>query len=222
MIEFIDVHTHKTATIESRIFMLRNYRLPVNELPENFYFSAGWHPWDIEDFSIKEIGNSLDQVLSSKNLLAIGECGLDRAIITPIDYQVEVFKLHLRKAVLSSKPVIVHCVRAYSDLLGILKKVKPLPGIIIHGFNGNSFEAANLIKFNCYLSFGKSIFSDKSKNEKVLPSVPIERLFFETDEDEISITDIYLRATEILNIKLADLTRQVKKNLNELTGYGLA
>ncbi|MBN1927833.1 MAG: TatD family hydrolase [Prolixibacteraceae bacterium] len=222
MTEYIDVHTHKFSTKETGVFSLLNYQLPINEAPDDNRFSAGWHPWDIGNIPIEEIENSLDQVLSSKNLLAIGECGLDRAIPTSIDWQIEVFMLHLQKAVLHSKPLIVHCVRAYSDLLHIFKKTKSLPKMIIHGFNGNSFEAGKLIRHNCYLSFGKSILSGKSKMVEVLPTIPIENLFFETDDDDISIIDVYFRASEILNIKLADLILQVKKNFNELTGYGLA
>ncbi|MCF8359649.1 MAG: TatD family hydrolase [Prolixibacteraceae bacterium] len=222
MIDYLDIHTHQADPENNRVFSLRNYRLPVKEIPPVVYFSAGWHPWDINNVPLAEIEKSLSSILASKNMLAIGECGLDRTIQVPIAFQTDVFMLHLKMALRHNKPVIVHCVKSCSDLVGILKSFKQRPKCVIHGFNGNRFEANNLIKFGCYLSFGKSIFSEKSKTTDVLPAIPLEKLFFETDDDDISIADIYLRATEILRIPLVDLIQQVKQNFNELMGYELA
>jgi len=62
-----------------------------------------------------------------------------------------------------------------------------------------------------YLSFGKSIL--QLQNKVTFKQVPMDRIFLETDETNISIQEIYKEAAAIKNISLETLSLQIKKNV---------
>lgn len=220
MIDYIDIHTHRTEQ-QQNILSVFNLLQPVKEIPEGFYFSSGWHPCDIEKVSIKEIKCSLEKIIHNDRLIAIGECGLDRLSSTNWEKQLEVFNLHLQFARQYDKPLIIHCVKAYSDLLHILKKENFKGNFVLHGFNGNNQIVEKFMNYNAWFSFGKLLFNSNSKLKVIIKDIPPERLLFETDEADYSISDIYIRASELLNIPIDQLVERIKKNVNELVGYGL-
>jgi TatD DNase family protein len=220
MINYIDIHTHKTIE-QKNILSIINLLQPVDKIPEGYYFSSGWHPWDIEKPSITEIKLSLQQIIQHERIIALGECGLDRLSRTAWNKQLEVFIIQLQFAEQYEKPLIIHCVKAYSDLLHILK-IRNFKGkIVLHGFNGNVQMAEKFMKYNSWFSFGKLLFSQNKKQPGIINDIPAERLFFETDEADFSISDIYIRASEILGFPLDQLIERVKRNFNEFLGYGL-
>ena len=100
-------------------------------------------------------------------------------------------------AVSFHKPVIIHCVKAYSELLEILKKYNIKIPSIIHCFNENEQIAEQLMNYKICFSFGKSILNAESKAAKVFKQLPPDRVFFETDDSELSISDIYKKAAEL-------------------------
>jgi TatD DNase family protein len=220
MINFIDIHTHRLNRDENT-FSVMNIRLPDNEIPEKIYVSAGWHPWDIEPFPLFQIKTSLENAASRENVLALGECGLDRSVNIPFEKQVEVFKIHLSLAKKLEKPLIVHCVKAYSDLLEILKKEKFNGKIVLHNFNGNRPQIDSFLKTDTFFSLGKQIENQNSKAYKSIAYFPPEKIFLETDDAEISIQETYLFASKLLNIPVEKLKSQIKQNFTMLFGEGL-
>lgn len=218
---FIDIHTHKNATVAPSIWSLKNILLHKQQAPFDIPISVGWHPWFINNVSLTEIKTRLILVAKQKNVFAIGECGLDRTIKTPIEVQLKVFKLHLTIASQNRKPIIMHCVKAYSDLMEVLTKNKLTIPIILHGFNGNQQQVFQLSKNNIYFSFGESLFKNNQKNPDTIRSIPLNRLFLETDESALSIEKIYLRAAEILKTSPDVIKRQLYINYTNLFGDGL-
>jgi TatD DNase family protein len=217
MIDFINIHTHQLVKDENT-FSLYNIALPCKEIPEKIYLSAGWHPWDIEDYDLPQIDNSLNEIVALKYLLAIGECGLDRSIKISFEKQAEVFKLHLKTAKEHVKPLIIHCVRAYSDLLQMLMSENFNGKFILHNFNGNRYQIDSILKFDAYFSLGKQLLNPIPRFCESLKYIPVERIFLETDDSAISINDIYFLASELLNIPVIDLKLQLKQNLFSLIG----
>lgn len=217
MADFINIHTHQIEKGENA-FSIYNISLPCKEFPEEIYFSAGWHPWHIEAYDLPQISNSLEEIASMKNLLAIGECGLDRDIKINLGKQAEVFRLHINMAKKYDKPLIVHCVRAYSDLTEMLKKEKFIGRFIIHNFNGNCQQLDNLLRFNAYFSLGEQLWNPRSRLNKSLKDIPVERIFLETDDSAFSIRETYLFASDLLHIPIEDLKSQVKQNFTSLFG----
>jgi TatD DNase family protein len=220
MISFIDIHTHKHER-QTNVLSIINLSQPVSDIPENIFFSSGWHPWYIENIPLLTIESSLRKIIPQRNLIAIGECGLDKSSTTQWQKQTDVFSIHLHLAKEYNKPLIIHCVKAWSDLLYLFKKENFKGKIILHGFNGNDQIVDKFLKFNTYFSFGKLLLNPESKLPCVLKNIPAERLFLETDEADYSISDIYLRTSAILDIPVDNLCEMIKNNFFELTGYGL-
>ena len=217
MTDIINIHTHQLEKDENT-FSIYNISLPCKEFPEKIYFSAGWHPWHIEAYNLSQIDNLLEEVASMKNLLAIGECGLDRVMKINLGKQAEVFRLHIIAAKKYDKPLIVHCVKAYSDLLQMLKKEKFNGKFVLHNFNGNHDQLDNLLRFDAYFSLGEQLRNPISKLNNSLKYIPIERIFLETDDSAFSISETYLFASNLLHITIEDLKSQLKQNFSSFIG----
>ena len=221
MYPFIDIHTHSDQQTGVSLWRLKNILLGREDLLIDHPVSAGWHPWHINNVSLTEIESKLQHLADKKNVYAIGECGLDRTIKAPILFQLEVFKIHISVAAKIGKPIVMHCVKAYSDLLELLKKEKINIPIILHGFNGNDHQVEQLKQYNIYFSYGESILKDSGKLITSLRLSPLNRLFLETDESALSIEKIYIRAAEIKNIAIDALKKQLYLNFENVFGDGL-
>jgi len=56
------------------------------------------------------------------------------------------------------------------------------------------------------------LFNDKSKVQRVFKSIPTEHIFLETDDSDITIQEIYKKASEIKKIKVEMLQDTVFEN----------
>lgn len=185
-------------------------------LPAACYFSLGIHPWFIEQQNIDTAFQVLESFQYHPQLLAIGECGLDRCIDTALDRQIDIFSRQIAWAERINKPLIVHCVRAFAELLQLKKKFAPNQAWIIHGFGGKPALANQLVKHGCYLSFGKAILKANHPANLALQATPIGRLFLETDAADISIDTIYVAAAKMRGIDIASLRQQILDNFNRV------
>lgn len=175
------------------------------------YFSVGIHPWDGGlDSSVSE----LEKIIADKNCLAIGECGLDKLIEIDIEVQKKVFMSQLDLAVKYQKPVIIHCVKAFDELIDICKPYQMYVPLIIHGFNKSHQLAKQLIEQGFYISLNPSVFK---KNDFDFNEVPLEKLFLETDDNVfISIKEVYKTAAVHFKIAEEDLKEKIYCNFTPL------
>ncbi|MFM8341257.1 MAG: TatD family hydrolase [Methylomonas sp.] len=211
---FIDIHCHH-ASDDAGLALISFDVAEFNpQLAERQVYSLGLHPWFIEqqDWQV-----SLQTVVNHRNLLAIGECGLDKAINTPLELQMQVFKQQIQLAKQWNKPLIIHCVRAFNEIIQ-LKQVNPdLKAWIIHGYNGKPPMAQQLIKHGFYLSLGKALLTENSNAQHTLSILPLERLFLETDAaNDISISAIYAAAAKIAEIDVSTLKQQILANFQRV------
>lgn len=185
---YINIHTHhKPCTNE---LVVRNAYLKLNaeqiaQLP--YMVSVGLHPWHINKYNLTTCTDLLMDAVHLNNVFAVGEIGIDRAIDVPVSTQIQYFEAQLNIARAVQKPAIIHAVKSYSDLIPFLKKTK-VP-FIFHGFTGNIQQAKEILKFNAYLSFGKSILDEKYR--EVLAQIPNDRFLLETDVAKAGINQIY-------------------------------
>ena len=215
----IDLHTHRVNR-NGNIQVLNVFAqdLPIDD-PDNF-FSAGLHPWHIATVNLEECFRAIDQAAMQKDMLAVGECGLDRLISADFAFQEWCFKQQIQIAEKYGKPLIIHCVRAYSDILKQKKESKSGLPWIIHGYRGNLQTTLSLIKQNFYFSVGEQLLKDKAKHD-IFRSIPIDRLFLETDDHEILISEIYSMATQILSIDKNELDQILVSNFKTVFGKDL-
>jgi TatD DNase family protein len=206
---FVDIHTH-------------NFHVEKNHL--NFLVgshSLGIHPWELNNpfdiHSCKEKFNNLKNQLSSK-VLAIGECGLDRRRegLVSIEIQEKILEWHMDWALEVKLPIVIHCVRAYSDLLKILKTKKYRGKILLHDYSENLEMAQALLHYDCYFSFGARLFKNNLDLEKVFQSLPLDKIFLETDDQKVfNIEAIYEKAQSLLNMNEVALEERLMSNLTD-------
>lgn len=163
---------------------------------------AGIHPWDAErnlpmpDFSACDI---------------VGETGLDYAKEVSREAQQGLFIKHLAAAERLEKPVVLHVVKSFEDVMIALKKHR-LQGVVFHGFIGSREQAQRAISEGYYLSFGdRSLRSPRTR--EVIATIPIEKLFCETDDNtEFSIEKIYQEVAALRAISHEELASEIEKN----------
>lgn len=214
--QLIDLHTHRiNETVNTQILNVFAQDLLLDGT--DFLFSAGLHPWHIGKVNPEECFQAIDRTATQKNMLAIGECGLDLSIKTDFSLQEQCFKQQIIIAEKHDKPLIIHCVRAYSDLMKYKKTSKSGLPWIIHGYQGNLETTLSLIKHEFYFSVGEQLLKDESKHA-IFRSIPIERLFLETDESELPIAQIYSMAAQVLGFDENELIQIIANNFTSVFG----
>jgi TatD DNase family protein len=157
----------------------------------------------------------IESKLQQKNCLAVGECGLDKRIEIAFDLQQTVFEKQLILAEKYQKPVVIHCVAAFQEVIEIKKKLKISVPMIIHGFSKNEQIAKQLINNGFYISFGKYLLQNQNLEtdlEKAFKSIPNDRFFLETDTVEQDIHVVYELAANYKGITIEEIQNQVNKN----------
>lgn len=201
-----NLHTHKSTHQENVLEIVNQY---PNEFDKDVkFFSIGIHPWYIDLDNLEEHMHTIEEKLQLKNCLALGECGLDKRIETPLEIQTEVFEKQLHLAIQYQKPVILHCVSAYQEVIEIKKRLKIEVPMVIHGFSKNGQVAKSLLDNGFYLSFGKYLLRNPEL-ASVFEQVPDNRFFLETDTIEESIQDVYIKAA---SIKKKDVEQIIEDN----------
>ena len=200
--KFFNLHTHQ-FTHQSDVLEL------VNQYPQEFdevipFYSIGIHPLFIDEKRLESDFEIVEQKLVLTECLAVGECGLDKRSETPFEQQVFIFEQQLLLAEKYQKPVVIHCVAAFQELIAIKKRLQISVPMIVHGFSKNEIVAKQLIDKGFYLSFGKYLLRNQEL-ESVFKSVPNNRFFLETDAIEEGIEAVYALAASYKGIELNDL-----------------
>lgn len=178
--------------------------------------SMGIHPWYIDPTGLNRQLKELAKWAVLPNVIAIGECGLDKVTETNWQLQVSAFEEQVRLANQMYKPLIIHCVRAYEEVVHILKVEKVEVPVIFHGYNKNIKLAERLIKAGYYLSFGAALLEEGSNAASVIQSIPADKVFLETDDAPVDIADIYTAAASLLKTEPDALILQLHNNFHRV------
>lgn len=172
------------------------------------YSAVGLHPIQLEDMEVVEEGISFvtraeefrytayREIADNKNVVAIGEIGLDYYHINAhsnrdavVARQKKIFHEQIDLANDLELPVIIHTrgskespAKAYQDILSELKKNKPKRGGVMHCYCGPSELLREFLEIGMYISFNGIITFDKTGSvEKSLLNTPEDRILTETD-----------------------------------------
>lgn len=129
----------------------------------------------------------LEQRLDAPDVVALGECGLDkRPGMPPLDAQERALVVQLALARRRGLPVILHCVRAPGRLLEVLERGGPLErGGLVHGYSGAPDVIERFTALNLSLSYGHLVANPRaSKARASARATPRARLLVETDAPE--------------------------------------
>lgn len=212
-IPFIDIHSHGNKKTESGIVSVQNL-LAGEMIPNDTdrFFSVGIHPWQLEDGKIDQLKQAFQDSVKNPQVVAIGEAGLDKAIKTPIETQIPVFRMQIELAETTKKPLIIHAVRTFGEIIQLRKSTKAKGIWIVHGFRGGHETALQLLKQGISLSFGSALLKEDEKLLSALKIVPIEQLFLETDESNGNIEEIYQKAADCRMLSLDALKSAIFAN----------
>ncbi|WP_366182594.1 TatD family hydrolase [Flavobacterium ovatum] len=211
--KFFNLHTHYYTNQPEIVELVNQYPWEFNE---NYsFFSIGIHPWYIDEKRLSSDLETIEAKLQEKSCFALGECGLDKRIDIPMELQQSVFEKQLVLAQKYNKPVVIHCVAAFDELIATKKRLKITVPIIIHGFSKNQQLAKQLVDNGFYLSFGKYLLRNPEM-ETVFKWVPEDRFFLETDTIAESLEDVYALAAKYKNSTIAEIQQTIKYNFQQV------
>lgn len=208
---FFDIHTHNKDSDRDVISIYnlspQDIKNGITSSDSSHFFSVGIHPWDISTPNEINI-DYLKEILAQKNIVAIGECGLDKLTEAPMNKQIEVFCQQIALSEEYALPMIIHCVKAWDELIALHKKFSPKQKWIIHGFRGKEKQAEQLIQLGFALSIGEHY------NKDILKSIYPNHLFIETDTSSVDIKRIYETVATNLEINTSRLSEDIKQNVS--------
>ncbi|MCR4821594.1 MAG: TatD family hydrolase [Treponema sp.] len=200
--------------------------------------SFGIHPQIVDSSYIERDFSSdfdlLKNLLSSKRIIAIGECGFD--FFTPqykatAREQEIVFEKELALAIKADLPMILHLRKSIEKIFTYSKDLKKLPSVIFHSFPGTLMEAQSLLNhgINAYFSFGKPLLNGKKSAIACLSNLPLKNILLETDapyqtlkgEKETlpsHIKEVYKSASVLRKIPVEELNVQIHTNFYKAFG----
>jgi TatD DNase family protein len=210
---YFNLHTHHFSNHADVVEL-------VNQYPQEFdatipFYSIGIHPWFIMENRIESDLAIIESKMNNSNCLAVGECGLDKRIEIPFELQKNVFERQLLLAEQFQKPVVIHCVAAFQELIEIKNKLKISVPILIHGFSKNEQVAKQLLANGCYISFGKYLLQ-MPELKSVFCAMPNDRFFLETDTSEQTIQEVYALACQYKGVSVEAMQQQVNKNFKQI------
>ncbi len=215
---FIDIHTHAarsgkdTITVQN-IFPGEGFAAFNGR---NFY-SVGLHPWHIG--TVKENNEALQMVenaLEFDHVIFVGEAGLDKMVEKDFAEQQRVFEAQAFMAEEYQYPLVIHCVKAYNEVMELRKKMKPVMPWIMHSYNGSLEMTKQMVEMGFLFSFGEILFHDNVKAIESFRYLSLNKVFFETDEADSAVEVIYKKAAALKQINLEELKYIVWRNFNRI------
>lgn len=158
----------------------------AEKYPGEMWATVGLHPADDHNSASRVTSAEwaeLETLAKHKQVVAIGECGLDYFHIKDAGerkQQEELFEKQIDLAQKVNKPLMIHCRDAYEDLHQILKANSSKLKANIHFFAGDGETAKKFLDLGFTLSFTGAITFANNYDE-VLKNVPLESLLLETD-----------------------------------------
>ncbi len=207
--KFVNLHTHFYTHSENILEIVNQY---PNEFSDEIpLYSIGIHPWHIDDNRLSDDLKIIKEKLSLNNCIALGECGLDKRIEKIYSTQIAVFESQLELLQEVSKPVILHCVASFDEVISCKKNSGLSSPFIIHGFSKNYQVAKQLLNQDFHLSFGKYLLRNPDLGE-VFRQIPNEKIFLETDTIAESLEEVYTFAAKCKNISVEEMKEIVWNN----------
>jgi len=217
--EYIDIHTHDAKPADG-VFAVENLMAHEALNPENISaraFTAGIHPWHLNENNREQLLDYVRNIAGNPGLIAFGEAGFDKLRGPSAEIQRSVFAEQVKIADEHGKPLVIHCVRSWDELLASHKNLKPKTPWMVHGFRGKKELALQLIKRGMYLSFWFD-FVLRPESSDLIRFLPKERIFLETDGADADIREIYRKVSQDLNIDVDELKKIILTNFKMLFG----
>ncbi len=220
----------KLLTISTSLESFNRIKKIVNK-DDMIYGTIGVHPHEANDKSI-----GCEEIISNFNnnskIIGIGETGLDFYYDnSDRDKQISSFIEHIKAAIKTNSPLIIHSRNAEDDTFEILNEYKNQnPKILMHCFTGSKQFADKLLTLNAFFSASGIItFKNSFDLQQTFKSLPLDKILIETDSPFLApvpnrgkknepsfISFTAQKLAEIKNITKSELVKLTTNNFNEL------
>lgn len=195
--------------------------------PKKCFPMMGLHPCSVKE-NYLEVLEKMKALMLNNKYFGIGETGIDLYWDkTFIEQQKQSFKIQIQWAKDFNLPLIIHCRNAFSEILEILDELddEKLKGIF-HCFNGNTEQAAHILKYhNFLLGIGGVVTYKNSGLEEVVKNIPVEKIVLETDSPYLAptpfrgkrnepayITEVAKKLAEIYALSFEEVAEKTSAN----------
>jgi len=215
--DYIDIHTHHAKPAEGT-FELVTLMAHENVYPDNLpgrTYTAGIHPWYLNNDNHNQLLEFIHQSAGNSNLAAIGEAGFDKLRGPSMELQRLAFEEQVVIAGKHRKPLVIHCVKSWDELLASHRNLKPETTWLVHGFRGKKELASQLLSRGMYISLWFD-FALRPESADLIRFLPGDRIFLETDGADVDTKEIYRKVAHDLAIPVDELKKLILTNFNLL------
>ena len=156
--------------------------LELIEKHDNIIAAAGVHPHNAKDFQT-EAASTLKHLASEKNILAVGEIGLDfHYNFSSPEEQRTAFRSQLNLAQDLGLPVVIHSRNAANEIAAAVEKEGFSNGGVLHCFTENLEFAKHMLKHGFLISFsGILTYPNAQSLRDIAKKIPLTKTLIETD-----------------------------------------
>ncbi|MBP1046891.1 TatD family hydrolase [Enterococcus sp. BWM-S5] len=212
-----------TPTIDKSLALSKEY--------SDIYSIIGWHPTEAGSYT-KEIETRLQELLTTPEVVALGEIGLDYYWMEdPKEVQDRVFRRQIAIAKEMKLPISIHMRDAIEDTYRVLKEegVQDIGGIM-HSYSGDSEWMKRFLDLGMHISFsGVVSFKKAVEVQEAAQTAPIDRMLVETDAPYLAPVPyrgkrnepgytryVVEKIAELRNMPWEELAQQTTKNAHQL------
>jgi TatD DNase family protein len=201
---------------------------------DNFWCTVGVHP-DNEGVQEPTLADLLQRAALPR-VVALGETGLDYyrlngRSVADMAWQRERFRTHIRAALATGLPLVVHTRSASADTLAVLRdEGQGRARGVFHCFTETMAVAEAALALGFHISFsGILTFKNAEELREVARHVPIERCLIETDSPYLApmphrgktnqpawVSLVAARLAEIKGLDVAEVARATSRNFEQL------
>ncbi len=179
---------------------------------ENVFASVGIHPHDAKDCDEGAL-QEIRRLIKGAKVVAVGEIGLDyyRNLSEP-KIQTSVFEDFLKIAQEEKLPVIIHSRQAPEETLSVLRGfgLNNIKAVVVHCFSEDADFLQKCLDLGFFVSFTCNVTYKKAESlRKIVGSVPLDRMFLETDAPFLSPEGMRGKRNE--SAYLVELAREIAR-----------
>ncbi|MBQ7791139.1 MAG: TatD family hydrolase [Rikenellaceae bacterium] len=218
MAPYVDFHTHRRSGDALEILNVEalDAGAVARACQQGQPFSLGVHPWraDVSQTELQEAFSRIEQCVNVDGFVAIGECGLDWVSQVARAAQMSVFEQQIELAHRLAMPVVLHCVRAFEEVMLRLSQAK-IERAVFHSFVGSPQQAERVVREGYFCSFSpRSLASPRTR--EVIKAIAPSVMLVERDECECSIEEVYEAVATLRKCSVEELREIVFDNYKRL------
>jgi TatD DNase family protein len=202
----------------------------VEKYPEHCFPMMGLHPTSVRENYTEEL-RLIEAVLDRKDIIAIGETGIDLYWDrTFLRQQEEVFSTQIGWAIQLDLPLVIHARDSFQEIFDILDKAGN-PGLqgVFHSFTGGPDELEQALSYNFMIGINGIVTFKNSDLRELVHTIPTDRLLLETDSPFLApvpyrgkrnessyLIETAIKVAEIYNLTLEEVARITSENAERL------